>query len=674
LTDESSLTRSPLRTDIQGLRAVAVLLVVFYHAGLSAIPGGYIGVDVFFVISGYLITNHLVTGLSATGRINFAQFYARRARRILPASFVVLLLTLVGSLLFMPPALLQGILHEAIATALYVPNLLFAWQGTNYLAETAASPYQHYWSLGVEEQFYLLWPLLLLILWRLVRGSRRRLLIACAAIVVVSLVAEIVLTFESQPLAFFLLPTRAWELGIGGLLAIAGPALVRKLHPGIVAVGGWAGLLAILLAAVFFNADTSFPGFAALLPVLGAAAVIFFGQQVVRFGPNSVLGIRPMQFIGLISYSLYLVHWPILVIAADAGGGMQPLPVAQGIGLVLLSIPLAWLLYRFVENPLRRPRRLTGRRPRRTLTLAAAASMVAVLVAVVAAPATANAPMSSDRVASQAATPRLDPQFTGYVPSNLTPSVASAANDVPVIYSNGCHLDDLSTAVQNCAYGDTSSPVTMALLGDSHAAQWFPALQALAEKDHIRLEVYTKSSCPWVDITVTNQSVPYTQCDTWRTAVLAHLAVSKPQYVVLSSRAMTQQQIADGATAAVWAAGAKKTIGELPASSKAIVISDTPGFPETPGICLSKNLDSTANCALPRSEALSSSWVDSEAAAATAAGAKVVNMDNYICGPTECGPIIGSTLVYRDSNHLTMTFVKELEPLLWSKLDLNPSP
>jgi hypothetical protein len=422
---------------------------------------------------------------------------------------------------------------------------------------------------------------------------------------------------------------------------------------------------------VFFNAATPFPGFAALLPVLGAGAVIFFGQQVVRFGPNSFLGTRPMQLIGLISYSLYLVHWPILVIAADASGGMQPLPVALGLGLALLSIPLAWLLYRFVENPLRRPRRLTGRRPRRTLILAGAVSVVTVLVAIVAAPAMATAPMSSDRVAPQQATPQFDPTFTGYVPSNLTPSIASAANDIPVIYNNGCHLDDVSTAVQDCAYGDTSSPVTIALLGDSHAAQWFPALQALAEKDHVRLEVYTKSSCPWVDITVTNQSVPYTECDTWRTAVLAHLEVSKPRYVVMSSRAMTQQQVTAGATEAVWAAGAKKTIGELPASSKAIVISDTPGFPETPGICLSKNLDSTENCALPRSEALSDSWVGSEAAAATAAGARVVNMDNFICGRSECGPIIGSTLVYRDSNHLTMTFVKELEPILWSKLDLN---
>ncbi|MCU1581036.1 MAG: acyltransferase [Microbacteriaceae bacterium] len=674
MTDESSTARSPLRTDIQGLRAVAVLLVVFYHAGLSAIPGGYIGVDVFFVISGFLITNHLVTGLSATGRVNFAQFYARRARRILPASFVVLLLTLVGSLLFMPPALLQGILHDAIATALYVPNLLFASQGTNYLAETAASPYQHYWSLGVEEQFYLLWPLVLLVLWRLARGSRRRLLIVCIGIVVVSLVVEIVLTFQSQPLAFCLLPARAWELGVGGLIAIAGPAAMKKLHPVIVAVGGWAGILAILLAAVFFNAGTSFPGFAALLPVLGTGAVIFFGQKVVRFGPNAALSTRPMQFVGLISYSLYLVHWPILVIAADANGGMRPLPTALGLGLALLSIPLAWLLFRFVENPLRRPRRLTGRRPRKTLILAGAVSVVTVLVAVVAAPATALAPMSSARVASQQATPQLYPQFTGYVPSNLTPSIAAAANDVPVVYSNGCHLDDVSTAVQHCAYGDTSSPVTIALLGDSHAAQWFPALQALAVKDHVRLEIYTKSSCPWVDITVTNQSVPYTACDTWRTAVLAHLAVSKPRYVVLASKAMTPQQIAGGATAEVWAAGAKKTIGELPAASKAIVISDTPGFPETPGICLSKNLESTANCALPRSQALSASWIASESTAATEAGARVVNLDNYICSKNECGPILGSTLVYRDSNHLTMTFVKKLEPIIWAKLNLQLKP
>ena len=233
---------SQFRTDIQGLRAIAVLAVVLYHAGIPFLSGGYVGVDVFFVISGYLITTHLLEGLERDGQIRFASFYAKRARRILPAAFIVLILTVVSALIWMPPLLMQELWRGAVATALYVPNVLFAIEGTNDLAEEAPSMFQQYWSLGIEEQFYLVWRLLLDLKWRWAR-SKRTLLMMLLALVTISFVACIALSFWMQPWTFFLLPTRAWELGVGGIVAflvLRRPSLIPvRLASG----AGWVGIL-----------------------------------------------------------------------------------------------------------------------------------------------------------------------------------------------------------------------------------------------------------------------------------------------------------------------------------------------------------------------------------------------------------------------------------------------
>ena len=229
---------SRFRADIQGLRAIAVGLVLLYHAGVPGVPGGYVGVDVFFVISGFLISSHLLETIERDGRISFAQFYARRARRILPASFVVAGLTAVAVVAFFPPLGVERVLRDGLATVLYVPNIWFAAQNTDYLADHSPSPYQHYWSLGVEEQFYLLWPLILLLLALIVR--RRRALVAggIAVIAALSLAACIIMTQAQQPLAFFLLPTRAWELLAGALVGAAVLGRVPRMKPWVAAAGG----------------------------------------------------------------------------------------------------------------------------------------------------------------------------------------------------------------------------------------------------------------------------------------------------------------------------------------------------------------------------------------------------------------------------------------------------
>jgi peptidoglycan/LPS O-acetylase OafA/YrhL len=654
------------RPDIQGLRAIAVLLVVAYHAGLP-LSGGYVGVDVFFVISGFLITGHLVAEVRATQRLDFGRFYARRARRILPASFVVLFATLIGSVFILPPGLIRSTMQDAVATALYVPNLLFAWRGTDYLAETAPSPFQHYWSLGVEEQFYLIWPLALFLLWRFVRRDPRRLGIATLVLVLGSFTIGLWLTGTAGSWAFFSLPSRAWQLGVGALLAILGPALMRRIPPHLGAASGWVGVGCVLFGAVVYDSSTPFPGIAALLPVAGAAAIIASGEAAARWGPSVLLGTRPFQFVGAISYSLYLVHWPLVVLPTYLTGTMVELPLVATVGLSLLGVPLAWLLYRWVETPVRRSRSLGIRRPRFTLLVALAASVATVLVALTAIVVVDNRPTSAGHPATETVV-TMPPDFTDFVPSNLTPSLQDAAADLPVIYADGCHLPFEDSTVQSCIFGVTDSTIDVVLFGDSHAAQWFPALDRLAKQEGFRLHSFTKSSCPSVDVPILVNNAPYLSCDEWRSGVIERINELHPDLIVMSNLARYPDQGEDGIKDEEWAAGLERVINQLPSDASVALIADTPSFTQTPSVCLSANLNDPDPCGRSRVEALDGARDAAERAVAEKVAAARVDFSDVLCDQEFCGTIIGSTLVYRDTHHLTATFAGLLADPLWAIL------
>ncbi|WP_344773083.1 acyltransferase family protein [Gryllotalpicola kribbensis] len=653
-----------MRWDIQGLRAVAVTAVVLDHAAMPGVGGGYVGVDVFFVVSGFLITGQLVRRLDETGRVGFADFYARRARRILPASLAVLALTALGVFLFVPPTLRAQAMADAAAVALYAPNYVFAARGTDYLANTTPSVFQHYWSLGVEEQFYLIWPALLAAGWLLLRRRRGAVAGALGLFAALSFAAGLVLTQTDQPWAFFALWPRAWELATGGVLALAAPAVRRVLRPRVATPLGWAGLGGIVSACARYGADTAFPGSAALLPVLATAAVIAAGEVPAHGGVGSLLSLRPVVFVGTISYSLYLVHWPLEQLPQAAVGYERPLPLAVTLALAALAVPIAWLLHRLVEHRVRHAAVLTAARPRRSLLAALAGSGVLAAASAIAVLAAADPVLHSGRdVAEQP--PTVPVHATPFVPANLKPTLAAAPDDNPSLYADGCELDFSASRPKPCSFGPAGAP-TVVLWGDSAAAQWAPGLQKAVESSGDRLVTQTKSGCASTLVVHVRAGAPYPSCDAWRANVLAQLTAHPPAVIVLADYA--NEELPKGSSAEkVWAAGLEDTIARLPAQSRVLLLADSPDFGTSPIDCLSQHLDDATACARPAAEALSSPGRVAAFRAATTTRARLIDLTPYFCADS-CPAIVGDSLVYRDSHHLTASYARKLAAPLAARL------
>ncbi|MFH1475812.1 MAG: acyltransferase family protein, partial [Chloroflexota bacterium] len=645
-------SRDGFRPDLEGLRAVAVVLVLLYHASVPGFAGGYIGVDVFFVLSGFLITGLLLREVRRTGTISLPAFYARRARRLLPASALVLLVTVAGSALLLPPLLVPDVAGDAAAASLYVSNMRFAFQATDYLqSEMAPSPLLHFWSLGVEEQFYVFWPALVLLIARGRSDAGRRVAIAVGIISVASFGLALWLTEANAPWAFFSLPTRAWELGLGAFLAIGGTQLARvPARPA--AVAAWVGLAMVAISGMVLSTETPFPGTAALLPTFGSALVIAGGfRQESPFAPGRWLALAIPRFLGRISYSLYLWHWPVLLLPAAALGA--PLPWWARGALVLVSIGLAAATQRWVEDPLRHGRGI-GTLPRRNLAMAGALSLVVAMASLGVGASMAGSLVGSaspgdvatdeadlDRILSSTATPTPSassaasptalpaasptalPATAGRpVPPGLRPSLAEARSDEPRTYSDGCHVDQAATTSPPCVYGVADSPVTVVLLGDSHAAHWFPAVERLALERGWRLLNLTKSGCGPADVIQYNGSLKreYLECAAWRTVAERRVADEHPALVLVSAgrgvgilSADTKTPLAGAARIAAWQEGMTATLTRLAAAAdRVVVIADTPRSAFDVPVCLSAHLDDVLACATPFNRAANAAWTAEE--------------------------------------------------------------
>ncbi len=696
------------RPDIEGLRAVAVVAVVLFHADVPGVGGGFVGVDVFFVISGFLITGLLWREANTTGTVGLRRFYGARARRLLPASATVGVVTAIASAALLPPLQARTVMGDGIASALYVSNYRFILQGVDYFASHTASPFQHYWSLGVEEQFYLVWPALILGTAWLIRRARRRnraqatssqrpYLVVLALVAAVSFALSLVVTYWAPFVAFFSLPTRAWQLAAGGLVALTAGQW-RRLPALPAAFTGWAGLALILLACTQFSTDTRYPGIAALLPVLGAVLVIGAGCAAPSQGCGRVLGMSPMRAIGRVSYSWYLWHWPVLVLAPALLG--HPLGLAGRLVAALISGGLAVLTLRVIENPLRFAPRVR-RSALASLALGGVATAVAVCVGLAllvvvptpvghGAPATpltvtaAPVPVGSDMATYDAAVRQAFAQVQAAVaasadlkavPSNLEPPLADAADELKALYLNGCLLTAWQVKQPECATGDTASTTTVAVVGDSYAAMWNPAFREVAEQRHWRLEMLSKVSCPVMNLPVTNTQLhrEYTECEQWRDQTIARLRAEHPRLVVVSVlRAYGADKSRTGFISydPAWIDSLTRLVQQLRGTGATVlVLGPVPDPQSVVPICLSAHLDNATACSPQRSTAVNESGIAAESAATNAGGGHYADLTDLFCTTNRCPVIVGNTLVYLDEFHLTVEYSRLLAPVIGALAD-----
>jgi peptidoglycan/LPS O-acetylase OafA/YrhL len=642
------------RSDIEGMRGIAVLLVVLFHSGVPGFGGGYVGVDVFFALSGYLITGIILNEIAKRGKLNFRNFYARRARRLLPAAGLVVVCTLLLIALLSSPLELARFAKWASFTSLYASNVMFLRDASNYFAsDVTKNPYLHTWSLAVEEQFYLFWPGLIALTLMAKKARRRHLAIVLAVISTVSLATCILLTNYRAPWAFFSLPTRAWEFGLGGLgYMLPVEWLARRKN--LVAVAGWLGFAALLAGGSLFTPQTAFPGFSALIPVLGTITVLTGWLSGLSWGPGLLLGIRPLQYLGRLSYSWYLWHWPILLLTEVR------FPEITWTGKLLaslLALVLANITFITLEKPVRFHPFLVAR-PALSLCLAPLVAIIGVTASLVC------QGVARHELASE-------PQASFW----------AAANDQRILFQGHCLTPSGSSRLAECTHGDRSSNTVIVLFGDSHAEHWFPALDRISSENHWRLLTLLKSSCPAADVTVFNAHLKREdkECSVWRQAALTHIARLHPFLVVVSE---SDQPVAESGqtvrahsiSPADWERGLRATVSYLDSRDfKTIVIADVPRHEFDVPTCLSRAAvehRSVDDCSVPRSAALNEDARRAERAAMSGLNnARLVDLVNQFCPGQNCPTWIEGQVVFRDRDHLTSSFSQSLAPVLKHEID-----
>jgi peptidoglycan/LPS O-acetylase OafA/YrhL len=625
-----------------------VLLVVLGH--LTGWPrGGFLGVDVFFVISGFLITGLLVSERERTGRISLRHFYARRIRRLLPAGVLVLAVTDVVAAMVLLPSRAHETVLDSLWSLVFLANVHFAALGTDYFSLTRApSPVQHYWSLSVEEQFYLVWPFLVLATFalaaRLRRSGHRAVVLVAAAAVAASLTWSVISTAHAPAAAYFSSPARAWELGAGALLVL----LVRRRLPPVVA---WLGAVGLAVSVVVITPTTPVPGYALVLPVLSTVAILAAGGD--RLG----LSLPPIRYVGLISYSLYLWHWPVFVLGATVPGGTTVL--GQGV-LLAVALLLSVASYHLVEQPFRR-RRSPRERARSGLACLAAPAYAAVLAGALALTWVVTDPVGTKTPASVAAEPSVPrvqdlPAEIGAGlersswPDGLDAGLVDAG--APEWLHDKC-LDISDKNAARCTYGPSTATRDAALLGDSVAVSWLPALRRAGWLSASRLHVLTRRQCANLRGAV---SPNCTKHQDWALEQVRRL---RPELVVLSARYQGKQ------TPAQWRAGTERMVAELtPYATRVIVLAPPP---ETGNLqsCYTR-LSDPQDC----TREVSARWRTYAGAEqqASAGHARFVDPRPWFCAADRCPAVVGTAPVMFDGRHLTAVYAAAIAPLLAAAL------
>lgn len=678
-------TGGNFRVDIQALRAIAIGLVLINHLFPTRLTGGYVGVDVFFVISGFLITSHLWKELEASNSLRIGRFYARRVRRLLPAAFLVLIVSLLGTMVWLPFSRWVETAQQVFASAAYFENWVLAANSVDYSASTSsATVAQHYWSLSVEEQFYLLWPLLLWGLFLLAKRfwpeRIRPVVVGLLAVLVASLLCSVLVTEFSKPQAYFVTPARAWEFAAGALVFF----LCRRLKLGreLALVAALLGYLSIAFSALWFNTSTAFPGYLALIPVTGTALVIFSGSFGYRLITDRVFAWAPIQYLGNISYSLYLWHWPLIVLAPFVIG--VPLGGLGKLVLAAIAILLAALSKVLVEDPGQRIGWLGVKSWRTFVAMVCGLCLIAGLSLWQTSSANQRADAAAAVIAGQEGQPCYGPRALepgakctdAFGPAKvLTMSKVNQYWNLPAQCSQP--LDDLQAAGTKthvrCDFsqGDSTAKRVWAV-GDSHGQQWESGLFEVAKKQHWIVDIAMLGGCPVADVKFlgfegSKDPGLAARCTNWRDSVISAVSAARPAAVFTSMFA--REMVVDGGPLSsdqalkeglirTW-----KAWGQL--GIKVFVLADPPlNKGVRPNDCTLLNPSNPLDCAVPRPIAQPADPMAQAASSAADPNIRLIDLTDYFCDQRSCYAVIGGVVVYYDVNHLNAEYSKLLGPFI----------
>lgn len=633
-----------LRTDIQGLRAISVLAVVLAHAKLPGFSGGFVGVDIFFVISGFLITRLLLLEIAATGRIDLKRFWVKRALRLLPNALTTLAVTAFLAALVFPGYYLGQLAQEITLAALEVVNFYFASTATDYFNfDGTPSPVLHFWSLNVEEQFYFAWPLILLFIsTRFRHKTFTYIAFFLITLWFVSFFASLYIVGTDQPRAYFHTEMRCWQLASGALLAVFSakiaiwPRLLRRAL-------AWAGFAAVLFSIASFHEAMTYPGTWALVPTLGTVGILAgrIGAHSLDDPLQRLFSLPALQWIGARSYSWYLWHWPLLVLPQAAYPEMVYLPALS----ILLSLVVASLVYQWIEQPIRHGQIRTL--PARTVAAAALAGITGTV-------GLGYAAIPAQRILNDEVALRLER--------------LEAASKAPRIYKDRCNLGPKRVDQPDCVYGDVNAFEQVVLFGDSHAAQWFSPIEAAAIQTGWRLRSWTKSACPFVNIPLLYKNNTYDQCHTWQTNVLNEIIKMRPSAVILASSMHYQNKAYDIETGLVineqnfyttWLKHMREVIEKIAREGiRVIVIRDNPEAREDFRSCVAYG----RSCDQKRSDAFNTTQPEFDAVQEMFPKARLMDFSDQICTSTTCPVMKDNIVVYSDKSHISNVFALTFTP------------
>lgn len=687
---------APLRPEIQALRAIAVMTVVVFHLWPLRLTGGYVGVDVFFAISGYLITGHILKEMAHERGFSLPSFWARRIRRLLPAATLVLIVTLIATVIFTQAPVWAALSPQVIASAGGFENWLLAVNSVDYFgSHNAPTAVQHYWSLSAEEQFYVFWAVALFVIAVLTRKSaarvrRRIVIISISVLVASSLTWSIIQSFTNQQVGYFSTLTHAWEFGLGGLMAavlsrgiVVTSERTAWLRPVLTAVG----IIAILVSSFVFTGATRFPGWVALIPVGGAVLVMIFGGRSDGRIRTPYVWMRPIEFVGAVSFAMYLWHWPLIVLAPSVLG--RPLSTVDKFVILFASVLLAWLTKIAVEDPLRRSKILSAANWR---TFAMGALATALTIALALGSATwannINAEIAAEN-AKKVARALVKPStsclgafsmshpadcpdiFT--VSEKYGPEVAkddwgpiAGVNKDGTMPTSTCTKFGPNSSYSDCLLVDSGAGAPgMVVVGDSHALALLEPIAVVARAQKITLHAILKNSCtPTQPQQYDNQS-NRAECNDWRYAMMTYVAEMPGIQTVIAAGYTRKEGWNDSAQSkasilrdytGLWSQW-------VDAGMKILVIEDVPmtagqSVPE----CIKALPGVVDPCSVTRAVGLKPDIVVDAVAYAEDSSIQLMSLNDAFCDSTTCHAVIGGTIAYRDSHHLSATFALTLVP------------